>query len=87
MCFDHCHDLFRGELSKNQVIFQNIHLRVEICGDLLLKKIFSYDHDEVANILVIPFMTSIIHTKYYKQTMYDARGSVVCLLLADNQNK
>ncbi len=32
--FDHCHDLFRGELSKNQVIFQNIHLRAEICGDL-----------------------------------------------------
>ncbi len=25
--FDHCRDLFRGELSKNQVILQNIHLR------------------------------------------------------------
>ncbi len=26
-CFDHCRDLFRGELSRNQVILQNIHLR------------------------------------------------------------
>ncbi len=32
--FNHCHDLFRGELSKNKVIFQNIHLRAEIFGDL-----------------------------------------------------
>ncbi len=32
--FDHCRDLFRGELSKNEVIFQNIHLRAETCGDL-----------------------------------------------------
>ncbi len=34
MRFDHCRDLLRGELSKNQVILQNIHLRAEICGDL-----------------------------------------------------
>ncbi len=33
-CFDHCRYLFRGELSKNQVILQNIHLTGEICGDL-----------------------------------------------------
>ncbi len=32
--FDHCHYLFRGELSKNQVILQNIHLRMDISGDL-----------------------------------------------------
>ncbi len=35
MRFDHCRDLLRGELSKNQVIFQNIHLRAEICGDTM----------------------------------------------------
>ncbi len=27
--FDHFHDLFGGELSINQVILQNIHLRTE----------------------------------------------------------
>ncbi len=27
------HDLFRDELSKNQMILQNIHLRMEISGD------------------------------------------------------
>ncbi len=32
--FDHCQDLFRGELSKNQVILWNVHLRTEITGDL-----------------------------------------------------
>ncbi len=36
MLFDHCRDLFRGELSISQVILQNIHLRTEntsgLCG-------------------------------------------------------
>ncbi len=27
--FDHCCDLFRAELSRNQIILQNIHLRME----------------------------------------------------------
>ncbi len=34
--FDHCCDLFKGELSINEVILQNIHLRTEktsgLCG-------------------------------------------------------
>ncbi len=33
-CFDHCRDLFRGELSINQGIFDNIYLGTEITGDL-----------------------------------------------------
>ncbi len=32
--FDHCRDLFRGELSINQAIFGNIYLGTEITGDL-----------------------------------------------------
>ncbi len=32
--FDHCHDLFRGILSINQAIFDNIYLGTEITGDL-----------------------------------------------------
>ncbi len=32
--FDHCCDLFRGELSINQAIFDNIYLGTEIIGDL-----------------------------------------------------
>ncbi len=32
--FDHCHDLFRGELSINQAIFDNIYQGTEINGDL-----------------------------------------------------
>ncbi len=32
--FDHCRDLFRGELSINQAIFDNIYLGTEITGDL-----------------------------------------------------
>ncbi len=32
--FDHCCDLFRGELSINQAIFDNIYLGTEISGDL-----------------------------------------------------
>ncbi len=35
-CFDHYRDIFRSELSRNQVILQNIHLRTEktsgLCG-------------------------------------------------------
>ncbi len=31
--FDHCRDLFRGELSINQVILKNIHMRKEITSD------------------------------------------------------
>ncbi len=27
-------DLFRGEISKNEVILQNIYVRMEITGDL-----------------------------------------------------
>ncbi len=30
----HCRDLFRGELSRNQVILQNIHLMTENTGGL-----------------------------------------------------
>ncbi len=32
--FDHCRDLFRGELSINQAILSNIYLGTEITGDL-----------------------------------------------------
>ncbi len=32
--FDHRRDLFRGELSINQSIFDNIYLGTEITGDL-----------------------------------------------------
>ncbi len=36
MHFGHCRDLFRDQLSINQVILQNIHLRTEntsgLCG-------------------------------------------------------
>ncbi len=32
--FDHFRDLFRGELSINQAIFDNIYLGTEITGDL-----------------------------------------------------
>ncbi len=32
--FDHCRYLFRGELSINQTIFDNIYLVTEITGDL-----------------------------------------------------
>ncbi len=32
--FDHCRDLFRGELSINQAIFDHICLGTEITGDL-----------------------------------------------------
>ncbi len=32
--FDHCRDRFRGELSINQAIFDNIYLGTEITGDL-----------------------------------------------------
>ncbi len=34
MRFDHCHDLFRGELSINRAIFDHIYLGTEITGDL-----------------------------------------------------
>ncbi len=34
MRFNHYRDLFRGELSRNQVILQNIHLRAENTGGL-----------------------------------------------------
>ncbi len=32
--FDNCRDLFRGKLSINQAIFDNIYLGIEITGDL-----------------------------------------------------
>ncbi len=32
--FDHCRDLFKGEFSINQAIFDNIYLGTEITGDL-----------------------------------------------------
>ncbi len=32
--FDHCRDLFRGEFSINQAIFDNIYLGTQITGDL-----------------------------------------------------
>ncbi len=32
--FNYCRDFFRGEPSKKEVILQNIHLRMEITGDL-----------------------------------------------------
>ncbi len=32
--FDHCRDLFMGELSINQAVFDNIYLGTEITGDL-----------------------------------------------------
>ncbi len=31
---DHCRDLFKGELSINQAIFDNIYQGTEITGDL-----------------------------------------------------
>ncbi len=34
MRFDHCRDLFMGELSINQAILDNIYLGTEITGDL-----------------------------------------------------